>query len=116
VRAPTVLAVPAAALVGDDGSEVWVVEDGRAVRRRVELGLSDAEWTEIRQGLEAEDWVITDPPADLRPGQAVRVASEESASGDGTGDERDTSEGTGNGNTGDGNTGQKGSDNQIDAS
>ncbi|PZN12737.1 MAG: hypothetical protein DIU69_02600 [Bacillota bacterium] len=116
VRAPTVLAVPAAALVGDDGSEVWVVEDGRAVRRRVELGLSDAEWTEIRQGLEAEDWVITDPPADLRPGQAVRVASEESASGDGTGNERDTSEGTGNGNTGDGNTGQKGSDNQIDAS
>ena len=79
VRAQQVLAVPVAALVGNDGSEVWVVEDGRAMRRRVELGVSDAEWAEVRSGLEPEDWVIVDPTAGLRPGEAVHVVGEGAA-------------------------------------
>lgn len=76
VRAQQVLAVPVAALVGNEASEVWVIENGRALRRRVELGVSDAQWAEVRDGLEEEDWVIVHPPANLRPGEAVRVAGQ----------------------------------------
>ena len=76
VRAQQVLAVPVTALVGHEAAEVWVIENGRALRRRIELGLSDAEWAEVRDGLNEEDWVIVHPPANLRPGEAVRVAEQ----------------------------------------
>ncbi|ADU52078.1 efflux transporter, RND family, MFP subunit [Thermaerobacter marianensis DSM 12885] len=77
VEARQALAVPLSALVGTDGAEVWVIHDGRAVRRPIEVGVSDAEWAEVRSGLTPEDWVVVDPPADLRPGDTVRLVARE---------------------------------------
>lgn len=53
--------------------QVWVVEDGRAVRRELQLGLRGLVQTEIIAGLQAGDWVLADGQAALTPGQPVRV-------------------------------------------
>ncbi len=69
------LVVPNDALSALDGNraELWVVRQGRAGRQPVQLGLRGLTQTEIIQGLQAGDWVLTDPPATLAPGDRVRV-------------------------------------------
>ncbi len=52
---------------------VWVVEDGRAYRRPVQIGIQDADRTEIRSGLVEEEVVIIDPPSRLKDGARVRL-------------------------------------------
>ncbi len=42
------------------GRVVYVIEDGRAFEREVEIGVRTGEWTEIRSGVEAGETVATD--------------------------------------------------------
>ena len=53
--------------------QVWVVEQGRAVRRELQLGLRGLMQTQVTAGLQAGDWVLADALAPLEPGQRVRV-------------------------------------------
>ncbi len=62
--------VPLSAVTGDG---LWVVEDGRAHRRRVTLGVLGEDKVEVRAGLAAGASVVTAPPPGLRDGGRVRV-------------------------------------------
>ena len=67
-----VLLVPMSALFRtDDGWAAFVVEDGEAVRRAVDIGWQSGLSAEVVGGLEEGDEVIVHPAADLEPG--VRV-------------------------------------------
>ena len=60
--------VPAAAV--HDGA-VFVVLDGRAVRRPVKTGATSSQGVRIEQGLIGGEDVIVNPPADLKDGDKV---------------------------------------------
>ncbi|MEJ2215757.1 MAG: efflux RND transporter periplasmic adaptor subunit [Gemmatimonadota bacterium] len=73
-----VLLVPASALVGGAGSEsVFVVEDGRAIRRTVTAGVTSEGRVEIVAGLQAGEQVIVAGNNMLRDGAAVRVIEDD---------------------------------------
>lgn len=73
-----VLLVPASALVGGAGSEsVFVVEDGRAIRRTVTPGVTSEGRVEIVAGLQAGEQVIVAGNNMLRDGAAVRVIEDD---------------------------------------
>jgi HlyD family secretion protein len=57
---------------GGAGMAVFVVEDGRAQLRRIELGGRNGIEAWVRQGLTAGATVIVYPPPALQPGQRVR--------------------------------------------
>lgn len=67
------LRVPTPALL--EGNRVLVVENGKLAERRLEIGLKNWDWTEVRSGLSAGDLVVTslDRP-EIRAGVEVRVA------------------------------------------
>ena len=69
------IVVPNDALANLDGEHphVWVVEQGRAVRRELQLGLRGLVQTQVTAGLQAGDWVLADAQPPLEPGQRVRV-------------------------------------------
>ena len=69
------IVVPNDALANLDGEHphVWVVEQGRAVRRELQLGLRGLVQTQVTAGLQAGDWVLADAQAPLEPGQRVRA-------------------------------------------
>lgn len=69
------IVVPNDALANLDGEHphVWVVEQGRAVRRELQLGLRGLVQTQVTAGLQAGDWVLADTQAPLEPGQRVRA-------------------------------------------
>lgn len=56
-------------------AELWVVADGRAVRRKVELGLRGLALTEITAGLRAGEWILADAGAALQDGDRVHVVA-----------------------------------------
>lgn len=63
---------------GAGQSYVYVVEDNRAVRRAVVLGLSDDRYQQIRSGLRPTDRIVAGPYRELRhlrAGDAVRASS-----------------------------------------
>ena len=69
-----VLQVPRSAIVEDLGNDtVFVVEDGKAVRRIVQTGYGNDGMVEIASGLTAEDSVITVGQVGLKPGANVSV-------------------------------------------
>lgn len=68
---PRALLVPAGAV--EDG-QVWLVENGRARRRRVAVGIAGGEQIEIRRGITAGACVLAAPPEGLRDGARVTVA------------------------------------------
>jgi HlyD family secretion protein len=74
-RRDTALVVSNDALAAVDGqrAEVWVVVDGRAVRRQVRLGLRGLTQTEITAGLQTGDWVLADSQLPIAEGDRVRV-------------------------------------------
>ena len=73
-QAPDVLQAPASALFHHDGAwAVFVVEDGRARRRRVEVGHRNGLVAEIITGLRAGDRVITHPDDRIEDGVRVQV-------------------------------------------
>ena len=63
----------ALATLDGNNAEVWLVADGRAVRRRVQLGLRGLTQTKVTTGLQEGDWVLADPGAALAEGDRVRV-------------------------------------------
>ena len=73
-QAPDVLQAPASALFHHDGaSAVFVVENGRARRRHVEVGHRNGLVAEIITGLRAGDRVITHPDDRIEDGVRVQV-------------------------------------------
>jgi len=71
-----VLLVPEEALVPRQGRQfVYVVEDGRAVEREVELGGRVPGLAEIRQGIAPGELVITEGTQRVRDGLPVTLAS-----------------------------------------
>jgi len=67
-----VLRVPTSTLL--EGGRVFVVEEGRVAERHVETGLRNWDWTEIREGLQPGERVVSSlESADVRPGVAVTV-------------------------------------------
>jgi len=68
------IAVPNDALdfAADGQAQVWLVKDGRAERRRVQLGLRGLVETEVTAGLQAGDRVLAEAPATLEQGDRVR--------------------------------------------
>ncbi len=68
------LFVPAQALLKDDkGSYVWVVEDGRLVRRDVQVLPVTPRFAQVQGGLQPQDKVVVESAASLREGLAVSV-------------------------------------------
>jgi HlyD family secretion protein len=66
--------VPEGAVVrAGEAATVWVVVDGVARERAVDLGPVRESKVEIRRGLEGGEQVVVRPPAGLREGARVRV-------------------------------------------
>ncbi|MFC4929135.1 efflux RND transporter periplasmic adaptor subunit [Massilia sp. GCM10023247] len=74
-RRERAIVVPNDALAGGDGrhAQLWVVANGRATRRKVELGLRGLTQVEVTAGLRAGDWILADAGAALAEGERVRV-------------------------------------------
>ena len=73
--------VPAAAIVERDGKDVaFVVRDGKAALRTLQLGRTLGDDREVLEGLGGGDAVVLDPSERLVDGARVRLAREESAS------------------------------------
>jgi len=67
-----VLTIPLAALISEDSeSVVYVVEDGSAVRRRVETGILSAGRVEVLGGLSKDDQIVVTGQGSLRDGSKV---------------------------------------------
>jgi RND family efflux transporter MFP subunit len=72
---PLRVLVPSAAVVDASGAaKVWIVEDGRAHRRAVEVGPERGGQIEVRRGLAGGETVVLKPPAQLQEGAQVKVA------------------------------------------
>jgi len=75
--------VPATAIVGSAGSEaVFMVEDGKAVRRNVRVGLISEGRVEVLSGLQPGDTVVVAGGNVLREGVSVRVVNRTVVGGD----------------------------------
>ena len=74
-RRERALVVPNDALALGDGdrAEVWLVADGRVVRRQVRLGLRGLAASEVVEGLAAGDVVLADGAAPVAGGDRVRT-------------------------------------------
>ncbi len=73
--APPGVLVPVSAIRTEGALQVvYVIEKERAQRRTVTLGGTMGEARQVLSGVRAGDTVITDPPAELKEGVAVRVA------------------------------------------
>ena len=69
-----VLQVPRSAIVEDMGNQtVFVVEDGKAVRRIVRTGFGNDGMVEITDGVSDDDAVVTVGPVGLKPDATVTV-------------------------------------------
>lgn len=67
-----VLALEEGALLDDMGlSYAYVYNGGKAIRRRVETGMTDNGWVEVRSGITASDTVVVEGQFGLRDGQPV---------------------------------------------
>jgi RND family efflux transporter MFP subunit len=70
------LLIPADAV---QGNEVFVLEDGRARRRRIEIGIRGTRSVEVAAGLREGEAVVSPAPGDLADGRRVRVKRAERA-------------------------------------
>ncbi len=69
------LAVPERAVFRYQGGwAVFIVKNGRARLRPVEIGLKNDEWAEVTKGLAPDDTVVSDPMNELEDGTRVRIA------------------------------------------
>ena len=68
------LGIPSASILLRNGkAAVFVVRDGKAILREVQVGLQTDAWTEILSGLEAGETIVTEGQTQLRDGMAVEV-------------------------------------------
>ena len=66
--------VPSRAVFEEQGNDIlYVVEDGKAVRRVVETGFVDGDMTEIVDGLAAGELIVVKGQRQLRDGSGVEV-------------------------------------------
>ena len=81
-RRDKAIVVPNEALTAMDGNraELWVVVDGRATKRPVQLGLRGLTQTEVTSGLHVGDWILSDARASVAPGDRVREVPSPSGS------------------------------------
>jgi len=71
-----VLLIPEEALVPRQGRQfVFVIEDGKAVEKQVELGIRAPGLAEIRSGLTAGETVITEGTQKVRNGATVKIVT-----------------------------------------
>ena len=82
-RRDSAVVVPNDALGEVEGNRatLWLVADGRATRRQVELGMRGLAQTEVTAGLRAGDWILADAQAALAEGDRVRVAASDLQAG-----------------------------------
>ncbi len=62
--------------VSSEGDFVYVIEDGKAVKRLVELGIYDYEYSEVKKGLKEGDKVIYDAVEEMEGKTVVGVERE----------------------------------------
>lgn len=88
-RRARAIVVPNDALAGTDGKRaaLWLVINGRATRRQVQLGLRGLTETEVTAGLQAGQWILVDAQAALAQGERVRVVAAAVGAGPATGRE-----------------------------
>lgn len=68
------LSVPESAVVKQGSNDaVYVVEKGKAYKKKVKIGATDGKRVEIVSGVDAHDKVVTQPPADLSNGAEVKI-------------------------------------------
>ena len=74
-RLPGALVVAPAALVRDGTrqAQTYVIVQGKAERRTVDLGVESAEAVQVTRGLAVGDLLVLDPPAALSSGSLVEV-------------------------------------------
>ncbi len=73
---PRGVRVPQGAVVSRDGaSRVFVLQDDKVALRTVETGIALGDGRQVLSGLSAGQVVVLDPPAELKDGDAVRVAA-----------------------------------------
>ncbi|MBT8445478.1 MAG: efflux RND transporter periplasmic adaptor subunit [Gammaproteobacteria bacterium] len=71
-----VLLIPEEALVPKQGRQfVYVIEDGKAIEKQVELGARVPGLAEIRSGLSAGDTIVTEGTQKVRNGAPVEIVS-----------------------------------------
>src|SRR5262245_11458355 len=74
--APRRVMVPATAVAqGSAGAKVWVVVEGKAAARSVDVGPTRGNQVEIRRGLEGGEQVVLNAPAGIKDGVKVRIKS-----------------------------------------
>ncbi len=74
--------VPRSALLDDEGPPtVFVVEDGKAQERTLELGLSNGSFVEVLSGVGRDDQVVTVGQGALKDGTEVRVVNATATAG-----------------------------------
>lgn len=72
VSAKEVLAVPEKSVIVKDGVEkVFVVNNGKAKLKSVNVGDKNAGWFEIKRGLKSGEKIIENPSSNLQDGQVV---------------------------------------------
>jgi RND family efflux transporter MFP subunit len=71
--ANNVLAIPAEAVLEDSHKYVFIVENGKAVKRTVTTGLADDNYIEITSGLSEGDRVIIAGQSSVLPGSPVEI-------------------------------------------
>ena len=75
-KADGVLRVPTACVyTDDDGTYVFVIEDGVVAKKYVTIGLKDSEYSQV-EGLEEGAHIISDPTAEAKLGEEVVEAKE----------------------------------------
>ncbi|MGQ0429328.1 MAG: efflux RND transporter periplasmic adaptor subunit [Gammaproteobacteria bacterium] len=75
-RKPDALQIPRTALLDGDGPpKVFVVKDGKAAERAVQLGLSNGAMIEVVEGLQDGEQVVVVGHGAVKPGAAVRIVN-----------------------------------------
>ncbi|MCX7556191.1 efflux RND transporter periplasmic adaptor subunit [Xanthomonadaceae bacterium JHOS43] len=74
-QSPRGVRVPKRAIVQRDGrSQVFIVQDGKVALRDVEVGSALGDGRQVLSGIAAGQIVVLDAPAELKDGDAVRIA------------------------------------------
>jgi membrane fusion protein (multidrug efflux system) len=75
-RKPDALQIPRTALLDGDGPpKVFVVQEGKAMERAVQLGLSNGAMIEVVSGLKDGEQVVVVGQGAVKPGAAVRIVN-----------------------------------------
>ena len=72
-NSPDALVVPAGSLITQGNSTlVFIVDQGKAVQRKIKTGLSDGRWVEVLEGLNGMEDVVVVGKSKLVEGTSVR--------------------------------------------